>query len=192
MKYVLLSRQVVLPCMLLAMVWLIAAGWLYQSLDMVDIAQMRQQQAQAKLATVEQKIMQSAENGQWIASYINDYHQLQRRGFIGGDQRLAWSQALLLASARLGMRDVSFDIGPQQQHQPVLAGGTYRLLDTPVQFTAQIPHEGIFAQFLEALRKQNEGIFTVRECTLLYVKATAPLQARCIFEWHTWAAGSVS
>jgi len=192
MKHTLLSRQLLLPIISLLMVLVIAGAWLTQRMAMVDKGKWQQQQLQAELAAVNQQIALSAQDRQWIAQYSADYRQLQRNGFIGDDQRLVWNQALISAGARLGLTAVSFDIAPQQLHQPELPSGAFKLMDTPVQFAAEIPHEGIFAQLLDDLRSQNHGIFTVRECTLSHVMETQPLQAQCVFEWHTLAQKATS
>lgn len=191
MKHILITSRLVLPFLSLLMAVGVAAGWVYQRMQMVEGVQLRQQQTQAELAAVNQRIVQSAMDKQWVARYLTEYRRLQRIGFIGDDQRLEWNQELMSASAGLGLTAVSFDIAPQQPHHPE-AGGTFKLMDTPVQFTADIAHEGVFARLLDDLRSQGHGIFTVRECTLLHAAETLPLQTRCVFEWHTLMQGGVS
>ena len=93
----------------------------------------------------------------------------------------------MTSSARLELNAVNFDIGPQQRHQPQVPIGTL-LMDTPVQFSAEMRHEGIFVQLLDALRASPHGIFTVRECTLNHALENLPLQMQCVFEWHNLAS----
>ena len=190
MKPALLFGRLILPLVSLMVALVITIGWLSQRMAAVDKAQRQQQQVQTRLTAVTQKIMQSAQDKQWIARYSAEYSQLQRNGFIGEDQRLVWNQALISAGTRLGLTDLSFDIAPQKPHSPDVMAGTLTLMDTAVQFTAGIPHEGVFAQLLHDLRMQGHGIFTVRECTLSHTLGMSPLQAQCVFEWHTLAQGA--
>ena len=191
MKHTLITSRLVLPFLSLLMAFGIAAGWVYQRMQRVDSVQLQQQQTQAELAAVHQRIVQSAMDKQWVVRYLTEYRRLQRIGFIGEDQRLEWNQALMSTSAGLGLTAVSFDIAPQQPHHPELVGA-FKLMDTPVQFTADIAHEGVFARLLDDLRSQGPGIFTVRECTLVHTVETLPLQTQCVFEWHTLRQGGMS
>lgn len=183
MKHILIASRLIAPFLSLLLAFGIAAGWVYQHMQLVDRVQLQQQQAQAELAAVNQRIAQSAMDKQWIARYLGEFRRLQHNGFIGNDQRLEWNQELLSTSAGLGLTAVTFDIAPQQPHQPD-SGGAFKLMDTPVEFTAEISHEGVFARLLDDLRSQGHGIFTVRECTLFHPAEALPLQTRCVFVWH--------
>ncbi|MDR3390157.1 MAG: hypothetical protein P4L77_00340 [Sulfuriferula sp.] len=184
MKYIAFVRQLMLPFASLIVVLLLAAGWLYEHMAMVNAVTQQQQQVQIELNTINRKIAQSAQDKLWIAQYLQAYRGLQRDGFIGGDQRMAWQQMLIVTGDRLGLHGVNFDIAPQQPHRPELQIGALNLMDTPVQFTADMPHEGVFAQLLDDLRTQKHGVMTVRECTLSHAVESAPVQMRCILVWH--------
>ena len=192
MKESSMFKSLILPVMSLIMVLVIVALWLSQRVAMVDQAQRQQQQLQAELTALNQKITQTAQDEQWITQYLAEYRRLQRTGFVGNDQRLAWNQILIEESSKLGLKDVSFDIEPQKPHQPDAMVGTLTLMDTAVQFNASVPHEGVFAQLLDDLRKREPGIFTVRECALSHVAGLQPLQVQCVFVWHTLAPGAAA
>lgn len=185
MKQSLWIRQLLLPAAIFLLVLIVSISWLYQRLVMVESVQQQGQQVQAALTEANQKINQSVQDKQWAGQYLKAYTQLQRSGFVGDDQRLTWYQTLVATSSRLKLSDVSFDIAPQQLNSPALPSGTLQLMVTPVHFTAEIPHEGVFAQLLEDLRVQEHGIFTVSECTLTLASESLPLQTHCLFEWHT-------
>lgn len=185
MKQTLLTRKMILPFASLMMVMFGAGWWLSLRLELVDMAAMQQQQIQSELMQVRQQISQSAQDKQWIAQYGTDYRDLQLSGFIGPDQRLAWDRELVTISSRLGLSAVTFDISPQQPHKPDLVTGGLKLMDTPVSFAADIPHEGVFARLIESLKDQGPGIFTLRECSLTHADETMPLHMQCLFVWHT-------
>ena len=189
MKSVLFIRQMWTPVITLLLVLILSGGWLYQRMTMRDNAQQQLRQAQMSVAAVNQQIVQAGQDQQWINEYQGEYRQLQRIGFIGKDQRLDWYQALMTNSAQLGLNAVNFDIAPQQRHQPLVSVGAFMLMDTPVQFSAEMRHEGIFAQLLDALSNSHHGIFTVRECTLNHALENAPLLTQCVFEWHNLVSG---
>ena len=192
MKSILLTRQMLVPAITLLLVLILSGAWLYQRMAIRDNAQQQLQQVQTSVVAVDRQIAQSVQDREWFIAYMDEYRRLQRNGFIGIDQRLEWHQALMTSSARLGLNAVNFDIAPQQRHQPHVPSGTFKLMDTPVQFSAEVPHEGIFVQLLDALRTSPHGIFTVRECTLNHALENLPLQAQCVFEWHILAPEATS
>lgn len=185
MKRTLLTRRMILPFSSLILALFVVGWWLLQRMELVDRVEMQQRQVQSELMQVRQQISQSAQDKQWIAQYLTDYHQLQHNGFIGPDQRMVWNKELVAASSRLGLSSVVFDISPQQPHQPGLPAGTLKLMDTPVNFVAEIPHEGVLARLVDTLQAQSPGIFTIRECSLTHSDVTLPLHLDCLFVWHT-------
>lgn len=191
MKAVLLIRPMLAPVITLLLVLMLSGGWLYQRMLLRDNAQQQLELAQMSVAAVNRQIAQAGQDQQWANEYLGEYRQLQRSGFIGKDQRLDWYQALMTNSARLELNAVNFDIAPQQRHQPQVAGA-FTLMDTPVQFSAEMRHEGVFAQLLDALHDSGHGIFTVSECTLQHAPERSQLQTQCVFEWHNLVSGQPS
>lgn len=165
----------------------------HYALQAEQAAQQRLGQLQVTLNEAQRKLSQSGSGKDLIQQYLDAYHTLQQRGFIGPDQRLAWRDALADGGRRLAIRDLKFSIGPQQPYTGVVPVdvGKMVLHEAPVNLTGQLFDENDLARLIDILASQPNGILGVRDCELKRSSIQLPspsdpqLQTQCSFAWYT-------
>lgn len=165
----------------------------HYALQAKQAAQQRLGQLQMALNEAQRKLSQSGSGKDLVQQYLDAYHTLQQRGFIGPDQRLAWRDTLTDAGRRLAIRDLKFSIGPQQAYTGVVPVdvGQMVLHEAPVNLTGQLFDENDLARLIDILAGQPSGILGVRDCTLQRSSIQLPslaepqLQTQCSFVWYT-------
>ena len=148
---------------------------------------------QMALDETRHQLSQTGNEKNLVQQYLAAYRNLQQRGFIGPDQRLAWRDALVDGGRRLAIRDMKFSIGPQQPYSGVVPVdvGKMTLHEATVSFSGRLFDVNDLAQLIDTLADQPEGIFGVRDCELKRDKIQFPnppeaqLQTQCRFVWYT-------
>ncbi|MHB1245560.1 MAG: hypothetical protein ACYCZH_03905 [Sulfuriferula sp.] len=156
-------------------------------------AQQRLGHLQIALNEARHKLSQTGNEKDLVQQYLDAYHTLQQRGFIGPDQRLAWRDALVDGGRRLAIREMKFSIDPQQPYSGVVPidVGPMALHEASVSFSGRIFDTNDLAQLIDMLGGQPNGIFGVRDCELKRDSIQFPnqpeaqLQTQCRFVWYT-------
>lgn len=172
----------------------------HYALQAKQAAQQRLGQLQMALDEAQRKLSQSGSEKALVQQYLDDYRTLQRRGFIGPDQRLAWRDALAEAGRNLDFHDLKFSIGPQQAYAGSIPvdSGEMLLREAPVNFSGQLFDENDLARLIDTLVSLPSGIFGVRDCTLQRSNTQLPsagepqLQTQCGFVWYTLSRPAAS
>lgn len=156
-------------------------------------AQQRLGHLQIALNEARHKLSQTGNEKDLVQQYLEAYHTLQQRGFIGPDQRLAWRDALVDGGRRLAIREMKFSIDPQQPYSGVVPVdvGPMALHEASVSFSGRLFDTNDLAQLIDMLADQPNGIFGVRDCELKRDSIQFPnqpeaqLQTQCRFVWYT-------
>lgn len=175
----------------------IAVGWTIVRYANADLARAQQRLAAqtAALDEARRRFQRSDEEKATILRYLPAYQALQQEGFVGGERRIEWIEGLRAADRKADLDGVQFRIDPQEQFQHPAAGGVIaeRLRRSTMKLTLGLTHELDLLEFLEALRAQSAGLFSVRACVLTGqpgdpAPRRANLQAECEIDWLTVAA----
>ncbi|MHB1332420.1 MAG: hypothetical protein ACYCY1_07455 [Sulfuriferula sp.] len=156
-------------------------------------AQQRLGHLQIALNEARHKLSQTGNEKDLVQQYLEAYHTLQQRGFIGPDQRLAWRNALVDGGRRLAISEMKFSIDPQQPYSGVVPVdvGPMALHEATVSFSGRLFDTNDLAQLIDMLAGQPNGIFGVRDCELKRDSIQFPnqpeaqLQTQCRFVWYT-------
>ncbi|MES2364472.1 MAG: hypothetical protein V4563_01120 [Pseudomonadota bacterium] len=156
-------------------------------------AQQRLGHLQIALNEARHKLSQTGNEKDLVQQYLEAYHTLQQRGFIGPDQRLAWRDALVDGGRHLAIREMKFSIDPQQPYSGVVPVdvGKMALHEANINFSARLFDANDLAQLIDMLAGQPNGIFGVRDCELKRDSLQfdnpreAQLQTQCHFVWYT-------
>jgi hypothetical protein len=183
---------------LAALVIAVALGWAivgYSKRDLEE-AQRRLGTWTSELQEARNRFQRSDEEKATILKYLPDYAALQRQGFVGTERRLEWVEALRAADRKAGLHGVQYMIEPQESSLHPAVGGTIaqRLRRSTMRLTLGITHEGDLLEFMDALRDQGVGVFSVKSCTVSPVRTGQPepgkanLNAECEIDWLTIGA----
>lgn len=156
-----------------------------------DLARAQQQRdaAFAKLNQVEQE---KAE----IRTYRPQFAALRAQGWIGEEDRLAWTEAIGQAQERLGLPSVSYEIDARQplRLEAPTPMGDYQLRASKMTLHLDLLHEMDLFNFLEQLK--TRGMLAMQDCSirrnnLTSQSTTGPaprLTADCTLNWLTLGA----
>jgi len=172
-------------------------GWwaVSYSRDHLDEGRRRLATKAGELAEARQRFQRSDEEKATILRYLPAYQALQQQGFVGGERRIEWVEALRAADRKAALDGVQFRIDPQEnfRHPEVGDAVAQRLRRSTMRLTLGLTHEGDLLEFLDALSSQNAGVFWVRSCALTALQISDPaprranLTAECEIDWLTVA-----
>ncbi|MHB1188206.1 hypothetical protein [Thiobacillus sp.] len=182
-----LSLILVLIALLLA-----GIGVLWSRQQALD-AQTARLRLQGALNSAQQQLHRSRQQQRLIDTYLADYRNLARRGFVGAEDRLAWIEAVQLANREVGLAGLEYRLTPRDASDPALAQGL-PLGQTAMFLTLPLLVETDLPRFLAALEARAPGIYRVHGCRLSRLGSASfeavnqpRLQAECELLWFTVA-----
>ncbi len=177
---------------------LVAIGAAALGLARWDLGQTIQQrnQAQVELDALQAESDQLGASLQMLEDNIDRFRSLQREGFVGGGDRIAWTEALMRVRQRLQLPDTAFELAPQQMLEP--PAGDPNLIaeaappppsgplahDLRIQVTGL--HEGELLDLLDSLRDERVGHFRAQACELSRDVQVDGLQLDCTLRFVTY------
>lgn len=132
-----------------------------------------------------------------IETLYGRYRSLEQQGFIGGEDRLQWLEALRRTGDESGIMGMQYRLHEQHPYTGALPldSGPYQLYASVMELQVDALHEGDLLVFLERLYDAGEGLPAVDGCTLLRLNGgevtpgEANVRADCRLSWYTIRAG---
>ena len=183
-----------LPAATLGAAALLAWALVTYSGSHLKAAQDGEQRAVNALENARQQYQRSGEEKENILRYKPAYERLRAEGFVGAERRIAWLEALHNVDRAIGLFGVQYQIEAQQAYDggPELASLPNRLRSSKMTLDFGVTHEGDLLRFLEALKAERVGLFSIRSCSLDPAgRDVAPepkrpnLRAKCDIRWLT-------
>lgn len=186
-------RNLRTPLTVLVLMLAVGAGLIYRIDQALATAQRDLVQQQNQLREARTRLQKSGLEKEVIVRYLGSYHDLQRLGFVGDEQRLNWLEALRLSNQQVQLYGVQYQIGAQQAYPYAaeLDPGSLVLHQSLMKLSFRLLHEGDLMNFLAALARQRAGFFAVNQCVIqrLNPDGAARLQpnlgAECEIAWIT-------
>lgn len=160
----------------------------------LQTAQEERKAAGNSLENARIQYQRSGEEKENILRYKPAYEQLRKEGFVGAERRIAWLEALHNVDRAIGLFGVQYQIEAQQTYDgpAALANLSDRLRGSKMVLNFGVVHEGDLLRFLDALKAQSVGLFSIRSCILDPAsRNVAPepkrpnLRAKCEIVWMT-------
>lgn len=128
---------------------------------------------------------------------IDRFRALQRGGFVGTGDRIAWTEALLRVNQRLGLPEIAFELSPQQALEPQAVDPALAGLEDaqpppsgPMAHDLRIQmrglHEGEWLALLDDLQAEQVGYFRTERCLLQRDQQAPGLELDCTLRWITY------
>ena len=157
-----------LPAVMAAIVAVCAWLLIAYADNRLGTAQRELQAATTALQSARAQYQRSGEEKESILRYGPAYEQLRQEGFVGAERRIAWLEALHNADRRVGLFGVRYQIEAQQRYDGPLSlpSLSSQLRSSQMVLDFGVAHEGDLLRFLETLRSQQVGVFSVRSCSL--------------------------
>ncbi|HUY03513.1 MAG TPA: hypothetical protein VMV33_09525 [Rhodocyclaceae bacterium] len=164
------------------------------SLGLVQAARQSHDQALAQRQEAQRRLAEMRDEEQAIGPRLARYGELQKRGYLGQEDRLSWVEQIRRIQAQRGLSALRFELAPQQPIDRGDAG--IELLSSKMKLELQLLHEEDLLGFLADLRAAASAYTRLRSCRLERLPdgdrsegATAQLVATCSIDWITVGAG---
>ena len=132
---------------------------------------------------------------QLLDANADAFAELKARGVIGSAQRLQWIELTERISTALGILLVDFTLGKTttaSEMSTAYFNYDVKVSTTSMDFEISLRHEGEFFKFMEALRLNAKGLFSVNDCKILRNPVSAGanaelagLSAKCQVQWYS-------
>jgi hypothetical protein len=186
------------PTLALVVVAMAAAAAIYYTDQLAVAARQKLAQQQTQLKDARTRLQRSGDEKEVIVRYLGTFQQLQRRGFVGEEQRINWLDGLRLTNQQAELFGVDYEISSQKTYPyaSALDPGPIQLRQSVMKLRFRLLHEEDLMRFLNLLARQGAGIYTVDECTLKRIDSGAVianrphLGAECELAWITASVGA--
>jgi len=187
------------PSLLLAFILAAAAGAIYYTNQLVLHARQQLVRQDVLMKEARTKLQKSGDEKEVIVRYLGAYQQLQRRGFVGEEQRINWLDGLRLTNQQADLFGVDYEIGIQQPYLYAahLNPGQIQLKESVMKLRFRLLHEEDLTRFLGILARQGAGIYTVDQCSMkrlttgtAVIRYQPNLSAECELAWITAKIGA--
>jgi hypothetical protein len=185
------------PSLLLAAIVVAAAAAIYYTDSLVKGARQELTRQEAQMREARIRLQKSGDEKEIIVKYLGTYQQLQRRGFVGEEQRINWLDGLRLTNQEADLFGVDYEIGVQKSYPygPDFNPGQIQLKESVMKLRFRLLHEEDLMRFLGVLARQGAGVYTVDQCLIrridtgTVVRYQPNLAADCELAWITASIG---
>ena len=153
------------------------------------------QTQQNLLNSAKQRYQSSGIEKETITEYLPRYQALINKGFVGEERRLEWVSELRTQHQNYKLFSIKYSIGQQTPYKPSFVPnvGGFVLNRSIMTLDLDMLHEEDILQLTEALSKQNDEVFILRDCEITRLNAggalskqlIANLHAKCELDWLT-------
>lgn len=130
-----------------------------------------------------------------VDANIEAYQSLRANGVVGETQRLQWIELTQELSKRLGIPLIDFTLDSTEsldELNSVYWNGELEMQLTPMSLEMDLRHEGEFFEFMEGLRLNAKGIFSIDTCDLRRNPVSTGMnpeysgfQSKCKLLWYS-------
>ena len=181
------------PVLVLLVVALAATGAVYYTEGLLQQARRQLVQQEILLKEARTRLYQSGEEKEVITRYLSAYRQLQRIGFVGGEQRINWLDGLRVANQRSELFGIDYQISEQRPYADAseFNPGQITLNQSVMKLRFRLLHEEDLMRFFHALGQAGAGVFSIDECTLKRIDTSGAIRyqpnlaAECELSWIT-------
>jgi len=191
-------RAVRNPLLVLAAILAGVVGAIYYTDQLAARARSDLSRQQAQLQEARSRLQRSGDEKDLIVRYLGSFGQLQRRGFVGEEQRINWLDALRRANQQADLFGVDYEISAQKPYPYAadLDPGRIQLNQSVMKLRLRLLHEEDLLRFLGLLSRQGVGIYTVEQCSMKrldtrgVIRYQPNLAAECELAWITARIGA--
>jgi hypothetical protein len=149
---------------------------------------------QTALQEARTRYQRSGDERETVMHYLQAYHELEKIGFVGTEQRLNWVESLRAANKQAGLFGVNYRLIAQEPFPYVTKDNpvSSKVLQSRMLLSFGVLHEGDLMRLFRALSAQQPGLFALNGCSLDRSGRTdapspkqANLTAECELSWLT-------
>ena len=184
-------RRLSLPLLLAVLMSVIGLCIAYFTARDAQNAAGKREAAERARRQIEQRLSQVRTEEEDLKQRATLFQQLEKRGIIGDEKRLDWTELLAETQRELRIPGLKYEFGAQM---PVDAGnGTpYSWFASPAKLQLRLLHEEDLLRFLERIQGSAKAMVLVRSCKVAPLARTgdnreafAQFVADCEMQWLT-------
>ncbi len=184
-------RKLSLPLLVALLLGATGLGIAYYTHRDAQQAEAKRQDAERARRQIEQRLAQVRTEEEELKQRTALFQQLERRGIVGDEKRLDWTELLAESQRELRIPGLKYEFGAQV---PVDSGhiSPYSWYSSPAKLQLRLLHEEDLLRYLERVQAQARAMVLVRSCKLAPVaragdsrEAYAQFVADCDMQWLT-------
>ncbi|MGB8337302.1 MAG: hypothetical protein WCD07_10030 [Burkholderiales bacterium] len=183
-----------IPLLVLLLTLLLAAAVVFASLQYRSSQSVIYNGASASLVQARSKLQTTKMEENNLQIYSKNYRELASRGLFSEQKRLDWLENVKRLTDEHRLIKLEYDLGPQRTLTAAAQSApNIEILSSPLRVKIAAAHEEDLFNFLNALRKLQQGFYTIKNCDINRAEARiqideANLVADCSMEWLTFRA----
>lgn len=162
-----------------------AIGW--WSFDYTQRAASQRKTAASAFQRIDQQLRQVNNEEKELREKSAAFQRLQRRGFLGGEARLDWSEQLSALRQQWRLPVLDYEFAPQAPLESNVGG--YNIVKSNMKLHLQLWHEEDLLRIFTSLHDEAKALVQLRSCKLNRLPVSpnnpAQLNADCEMDWIT-------
>jgi hypothetical protein len=183
--------------MVLSVVTALSFGLALTSYIYVDDKRDLNHGSQAGLLKMKAKHQGAVNQLYLVENYLSDYRKLEKKGFIGKENRLNWVETLGVIADKKKVITIEYNIRAIQPYRPAykVNASLFQINSSEMVLHMKLLHERDLLDIFTELNQLAEGIYDIKRCkiqrqhrAITYNAGTTNIIAECTLNWFTLQA----
>jgi hypothetical protein len=183
--------------MVLSVVTALSFGLALTSYIYVDDKRDLNHGSQAGLLKMKAKHQGAVNQLYLVENYLSDYRKLEKKGFIGKENRLNWVETLGAIADKKKVITIEYNIRAIQPYRPAykVNASLFQINSSEMVLHMKLLHERDLLDIFTELNQLAEGIYDIKRCkiqrqhrAITYNAGTTNIIAECTLNWFTLQA----
>ena len=178
----------------LSVVTVLSLGLALVSYIYVDDKRDLDHSSQAGLLKMKAKHQDAVNQLHLVDTYLSDYRKLEKKGFIGEENRLNWVETLGAIAEKKKVITIEYNIKAFQPYRPAyqVNANLFQINSSEMVLHMKLLHERDLVDIFTELNRLAEGIYDIKRCKIQrrrkingYDAGTTNIIAECTLNWFT-------
>jgi len=153
--------------------------------------------SQAGLLKMKAKHQDAVNQLHLVDNYLSDYQALEKKGFIGEENRLNWVETLGAIAKKKKVVTIEYNIKALQPYRPAykVNASLFKINSSEMVLHMKLLHERDLLDIFTELNRLAEGVYDIKRCkmqrqhgSIVYDEGVTNIVAECTLNWFTLQA----
>ena len=181
----------------LSVVMALSLGLALTSYIYVDDKRDLNHDSQAGLLKMKAKHQGAVNQLYLVENYLSDYRKLEKKGFIGKENRLNWVETLGAIADKKKVITIEYNIRALQPYRPAykVNASLFQINSSEMVLHMKLLHERDLLDIFTELNQLAKGVYDIKRCkiqrqhrAITYDAGTTNIIAECTLNWFTLQA----
>ncbi len=178
----------------LSVVMVLSLGLTLISYIYVDNKRHLNHDSQAGLLKMKAKHQDAVNQLHLVDMYLSDYQRLEKKGFIGEENRLNWVETLGAIAEKKKVITIEYNIKASQPYRPAYTvnASLFQINSSEMVLHMKLLHEHDLLDIFTELNRLAEGVYDIKRCKMQRQHkiiandaGTTNIVAECTLNWFT-------